>query len=141
MNHFNSKTYAWVDVQVLLLGKLVTGIRGIDYKIKHQKEALFASGKKARGIQFGKKEYEGIITILQSELIALHNAAKAKGYDDATDIEFDMIVSYLPKNGVIQTDKVINLSITECPYGLKEGDLHQEHALPFIACDVEPNVL
>lgn len=141
MDNFNSKEYAWIDVTLVMLGKPVTGLRGIEYKMKRQKEALFATGKKARGIQLGKKEYEGTITVLQSELIAMQTAAKAKGYDDVTDLEFDAIVSYVPKSGVVQTDKIVNLSITEAPYGIKEGDLFQEIALPFIACDVEPNVV
>ncbi|CUP50975.1 MULTISPECIES: hypothetical protein [Bacteroidales] len=141
MDNFNSKEYAWIDVTLVMLGKPVTGLRGIEYKMKRQKEALFATGKKARGIQLGKKEYEGTITVLQSELIAMQTAAKAKGYDDVTDLEFDAIVSYVPESGVVQTDKIVNLSITEAPYGMKEGDLFQEIALPFIACDVEPNVV
>lgn len=141
MDSFNSKEYAWIDVTLVMLGKPVTGLRGIEYKMKRQKEALFATGKKARGIQLGKKEYEGTITVLQSELIAMQTAAKAKGYDDVTDLEFDAIVSYVPKSGIVQTDKIVNLSITEAPYGMKEGDLFQEIALPFIACDVEPNVI
>ena len=115
--------------------------RQIEYKSKRAKELLFASGKKARGIQMGKKEYEGTITVLQSELIAMQTAAKAKGYDDVTDLEFDIIVSYISETGVVQTDKVVNASITEAPNSIKEGDLYSEHALPFIACDVEYNVV
>ena len=124
-----------------MLGKPVTGLRGIEYKSKRQKEALYATGKKARGIQLGKKEYEGTITVLQSELIAMQAAAKAKGYDDITDLEFDIIVSYIPEGGVVQTDKVVNASITEAPNSIKVDDLYSEHALPFIACDVEYNVI
>lgn len=138
---FNSNEYAWVDIKVMLLGREVTGLRGMEYKVKRQKEALFATGMKARGIQKGKKEYEGTITILQSELIALDRAAQEKGYEDITDIDFDIIVSYLPDNSVITTDKVVNASITEIPRGMKEGDLQMEIALPFIALDVVSNVL
>lgn len=141
MATFNSKEYDWATVTVVLLGKPVEGIRGIEYKSKRAKELLFASGKKARGIQMGKKEYEGSITVLQSELIAMQTAAKAKGYDDVTDLEFDIIVSYISETGVVQTDKVVNASITEAPNSIKEGDLYSEHALPFIACDVEYNVV
>lgn len=141
MTTFNSKEYAWVDVNVVLLGKPVVGLRGIEYKSKRQKEALYATGKKARGIQMGRKEYEGTVTVLQSELIAMQAAAKAKGYDDVTDLEFDIIVSYVSESGVVQTDKVVNASITEAPNNMKEGDLYSEHALPFIACDVEYNVV
>lgn len=141
MATFNSKEYDWTTVTVVLLGKPVEGIRGIEYKSKRAKELLFASGKKARGIQMGKKEYEGTITVLQSELIAMQTAAKAKGYEDVTDLEFDIIVSYISETGVVQTDKVVNASITEAPNSIKEGDLYSEHALPFIACDVEYNVV
>ena len=141
MGKFNSKEYAWIDVNVVMLGKPVTGLRGIEYKSKRQKEALYATGKKARGIQLGKKEYEGTITVLQSELIAMQATAKAKGYDDITDLEFDIIVSYIPEGGVVQTDKVVNASITEAPNSIKVDDLYSEHALPFIACDVEYNVI
>lgn len=138
---FNSNEYAWIDINVVMLGREVVGLRGIEYKVKRQKEALFAAGKKARGIQKGKKEYEGTITLLQSEIIALDRAAQEKGYEDITDVDFDVIVSYLPENGIITTDKVINASITEIPRGMKEGDLQMEIVLPFIALDVETNVL
>lgn len=141
MASFNSKEYAWVDVNVVMLGKTVSGLRGIEYKTKRTKEALYATGKKARGIQMGRKEYEGTITVLQSELIAMQAAAKEKGYDDVTDLEFDVIVAYVSESGVVQTDKVVGASITEAPNSIKEGDLYSEHALPFIACDVEYNVV
>lgn len=141
VRNFNSKEYAWIDVQVVLLGRPVTGLRGISYKTKRQKETLYATGKKARGIQFGKKEVDGTITVLQSEFIAMNRAAQEKGYDDITDIEFDVIVSYLPETGIIQTDKIVGLSITEGGHDIKEGDLYQEVSLPFIACDTEFNVI
>lgn len=141
MTNFNSKEYSWIDLQVVLLSRTVTGLRGMSYKIKRQKEALFAAGKKARGIQFGKKEVDGTITVLQSELIAMNRAAIEKGYDDITDIVFDVIVSYIPDGGTIQTDKIISVSITEIPSDIKEGDLYQEIALPFIACSIEFNVI
>lgn len=141
MKNFDSKEYAWIDVKVVFLGKEVGGLRGIAYKAKRQTEALFAAGKKARGIQRGKKEYEGTITLLQSELIALNNAAKQKGYDDISDIEFDAVVAYAPDGGVISTDIVKGIAITEVPSEMKEGDMYQEIALPFIALDVEYNVV
>ncbi len=137
---FNSNEYAWVDVRVALLGREVTGLRGIEYKVKYQKEALYATGKKARSIQKGKKEYEGTITLLQSELIALDRAAQEKNYEDITDIDFDVVVTYISEDNVVTTDKIVNASITEIPRGIKEGDLQQEIALTFIALDVESNV-
>lgn len=40
MSSFNSKEYAWIDVKLVMLGKEVTGLRGIEYKMKRQKECL-----------------------------------------------------------------------------------------------------
>jgi hypothetical protein len=138
---FNSKEYSWADIKVVLLGREVTGIRAVEYKTKHQKELLYAAGRKARSVQWGKKEHEGTITVLQSELIALDNAAKMKGWDDVTDMDFDIIVSYISSSGIVSTDKILQASITEIPKSFKEGDLFLEVALPFIALHIEHNVL
>jgi len=139
---FTGNEYAWKDVIVTLLGRPVTGIRGIEYKTKQQTEALFAAGTKARSIQKGKIEIAGTITILQSEMNALNRAAKEKGYTSATELSFDIIICYVPENGLaITTDKLIGVSLSEIGHGIKEGDLYQEHALPFIAMDIEYNVI
>ncbi len=141
MTKFDSKEYSWIDVNVVILAKLVTGIRGIEYKITRKTEAVYGAGKKPKGIQLGAKEYSGSLTLLQSEYIALTTAAQTKGYDDVTDLEFDIIVSYISESGVVQTDMVVNACITEAPISIKQGDLYQEIVLPFVACDVIPNVV
>jgi hypothetical protein len=138
---FNSKEYSWADIKVVLLGREVTGIRAVEYKTKHQKELLYAAGRKARSVQWGKKEHEGTITVLQSELIALDNAAKAKGWDDVTDMDFDIIVSYISSSGIVSTDKILQASITEIPKSFKEGDLFLVVALTLFALHIENNVI
>lgn len=140
MLNFNSKEYTWSDLSVSMLGRTVTGIRGIEYKKKMTKEALYAAGGRPRSIQHGKREYEGSLTLLQSELIALNRAAKEKGYEDIMDVEFDVVASYVAGDDNIVTDRIVNVSISELPRTLKEGDLYMEVALPFIALDVEENI-
>jgi len=138
---FKGNEYAWKDVTIAFLGRPVTGIRGIEYKTKQQTEALYAAGSKARCIQKGKIEIEGTITILQSEMNALNLTAKAAGYTSATELNFDIIVCYVSEDGVVTTDKLEGVSLTEVGHGIKEGDLYQEHALPFIAMDIKYNVV
>lgn len=101
---------------------------------------VYASGNMGRAVQHGKREYDGTITVLQSELIALNIAAAAAGHKDALDLDFDIIVAYTGDNGVMVMDKIVNASITELPVGMKEGDFKSEHALPFIAMDVKNNI-
>jgi hypothetical protein len=137
---FNSKEYNWNSLKAFFLGRLVTGIRGVEYKKTLDKEALYAMGGQPRAIQHKNSAYEGTITLLQSEVIALNRAAVAAGYKDCTEIEFDIVVSYA-QNGVITTDRIVQASITEDPRSFKQGDAFMEIALPFIALDVEDSVV
>ncbi|MCR9011960.1 MULTISPECIES: hypothetical protein [Porphyromonadaceae] len=139
MVRINNKEYAWGDIIVTLFGRPVTGITGIEYKTKKAKEAKFGSGRHAKSIQHGKREIEGTITLMQSEIIALNQAARQKGYKDILDVDFDILVSYM--DGVaITTDKIVCVSISELPAGMKEGDTQSEHALPFLALDIDYDV-
>lgn len=136
----NGQEYAWGDVVITLFGQPVLGIRGIDYKQKKNKEALYAAGRYAKSIQHGRRESEGTLTILQSELIALNKSAVAAGYKDILDVDMDILVSYVGSNGVTTIDRIIKASFSELPQGLKEGDMNQEIALPFVALDIEFNI-
>lgn len=136
---FNSKEYSYVNINVVVLGRTLTGLRGIEYTPKMNKELLYGAGVNPKAIQSGRREYEGTLTVLQSELEALNRAAKEAGYTDCLDLEFDIVVTYV-SDGVISTDIVRCASITEYPKGMKEGDLYSEHALPFIALRIDTNV-
>lgn len=136
---FNSKEYSYCDMSVTVLGRPITGLHGMEYKAKKAKAALYGAGVNPKSIQHGRREYEGTLTVLQSELEALNRAAKEAGYTDCLDLEFDIIVTYVSE-GVVTTDIVRCASITEFPKGMKEGDLNSEHALPFIALRVDTNI-
>lgn len=134
---FNSKEYEWADVSVVMAGRSVTGIRGIEYSSSQEKEALYAKGNKPHGIQRGNKSYSGTITLLQSELEALSEAAGS----DALDATFNVVVCYgnPMKGDTIKTDLLAGVEITEIPKGLKQGDKFMEIALPVIMLDVKQN--
>lgn len=136
---FNSKEYSYCDVQATILGRPLTGLRGIEYTAKKSKEALFGAGVNPKSIQHGRREYEGTLTVLQSEMEALNRAAKEAGYTDCLDLEFDIVVTYT-SGETVTTDIIRCASITEFPKGMKEGDLNSEHALPFIALGIDTNL-
>ena len=50
---FNSREYEWSDVNVVAAGRPVTGIRGVKYSSKQEKEVLHAKGNKPHSIQRG----------------------------------------------------------------------------------------
>lgn len=132
---FNSREYEYADVSLVMAGRLVTGMRGVDYTSSQEKEALYAKGNKPHAIQRGNKSYTGNITLLQSELEALERAAGG----DALDASFDIIVAYgnPSKGDVIKFDLLKGCEITEIPKGLKQGDKFMEINLPLIMVDIK----
>lgn len=134
---FNSKEYEWADVSAIIAGRSVTGLRGVEYSSSQEKEALYAKGNKPHGIQRGNKSYSGTITLLQSELEALEEAAGG----DALDARFNVIVAYgnPTKGDVLKTDLLVGVEITEIPKGMKQGDKFMEVALPVVMLDVKKN--
>lgn len=138
---FNSKEYSFCDVSVFMLGRFVATLRGIEYKTKKNKEVLYAAGENPRSIQHGKREIEGTLTVLQSDLIAMDRAAQEAGKTDCLDLDIDLVISYMGENGIVTTDKINQASFTEDARSIKEGDLYMECALPFIAMGVKKNVI
>lgn len=140
MATFNSKEYSWSNIQVVLFGRVVIGIRGIKYKVSQEKEAVYGMGNKPLGIQSGNKSYEGEIMLLQSELEAIQRAAGTG--NDLTDIPaFDIQVSYVDKaTGVIVNDVVKFAEFTEAEKGMEQGDKFMEITMPFIALDIQKNI-
>lgn len=129
----NTREYEWSDVTVVLAGRLVTGLRGVKYSAKQEKELLHAKGNKPHSIQRGNKTYDGEIALLQSEYEALKQASGG----DILDASVDIVAAYgNPTAGdVITTDVLIGVEFTEDNTEWKQGDKFQEKTLPFLFID------
>lgn len=129
----NSREYEWSDVNVVWAGKVVTGLRGVKYGSKQEKELVHGKGNKPMSIQRGNKTYDGELTLLQSEYTTLREACGG----DVLDGSFDIVVSYgnPTKGDVITTDILVGVEITEDQTEWKQGDKYQEKSLPFIYLD------
>lgn len=130
---FNSREYEWSDVNVVAAGRPVTGIRGVKYSSKQEKEVLHAKGNKPHSIQRGNKTYDGELTVTQSE----YEALRVAGGGDILDISIDIVVAYgnPSKGDVITTDLLMGVEFTEDNTEWKQGDKFQEKSLPFIFLD------
>ena len=129
----NTREYEWADVAVVMAGRLVTGLRGVKYSAKQEKELLHAKGNKPHSIQRGNKTYDGEVTLLQSEYEALKQASGG----DILDASIDIVAAYgNPSAGdVITTDMLVGVEFTEDNTEWKQGDKFQEKTLPFIFID------
>lgn len=134
---FDSKQFAWSNVEVFMMGKLLTAIRGVKYKAAQEKEHLHGRGSEPLSIQSGNKTYEGEITLLQSEVEALERAAGAG--NDIFDLPgFDIVVTYVPKTGAGLTSDIIKgAELMESEKGMLQNDKFAEIAIPFMALKIE----
>jgi hypothetical protein len=134
---FNSRQYEWADLTLVLGGRDITGIRGVKYSEKAEKEALFAKGRYAHSIQTGNVAVEGEITLLQSEYEALVIA----GGGSVLGLSLDGVFGYgNPALGDTPIfDRVLGISFTEAAKELKQGDKFMEITLPFVALSVKNN--
>ena len=129
----NTREYEWADVNVVLAGRVVTGLRGVKYSSKQEKELLHAKGNKPHSIQRGNKTYDGEITLVQSEYEALKKASGG----DILDASMDIVAAYGNPNAgdVITTDVLVGVEFTEDNTEWKQGDKFQEKTLPFLYID------
>jgi hypothetical protein len=118
-----------------MAGRNVTGLRGVKYSAKQEKELLHAKGNKPHSIQRGNKTYDGEITLLQSEYEALKQACGG----DILDASLDIVAAYgNPTAGdVITTDVLVGVEFTEDNTEWKQGDKFQEKTLPFLFIDLK----
>lgn len=136
----NNREYAWGDIAILLDGQPVAGARGINYKVSQNKEALMAAGREPRAIQKGSRSYEGSLTVLQSELMALNRRARLAGYKDLLGADISLIVSYSINGVAMMVDRLNCVNFSEYSIDASTDTMFLEIELPFIALDAEMEV-
>ena len=87
---FDTRQYEYADINVALGGRVITGLRGIKYSSKQEKEAVYGKGNEPMHIQKGNISYEGEVTLLQSELETLRLAGKGS----VLGLRLDAVVAY-----------------------------------------------
>ncbi|MCF8218705.1 MAG: hypothetical protein K9J21_06955 [Bacteroidales bacterium] len=140
-NSFDSKEYAWKDIDVMALGRIIGGLEDVSYTRSVDKERRYGRGNKARSIQTGNEEISGSITVHQSELSGMNQAAKEAGFNDITEVPLDLIVRYASTGEIVQTiDKIQRAEVSEYQKGMSQGDKYSAIELPFIALALQEDI-
>ena len=129
---FNTKEFAWHNIEIALFGRVLTGARGVEYKVTKEKELVHGRGENPHSVQSGNKAYEGTLTLLQSEVEAIQR--QLRDDQDLTDLEgFSVTVAYVPKTGANVVTHILKaVEFTEDPRAMNQNDKFQEIALPII---------
>lgn len=130
---FDNKEVTWANMKVVMLGKELTGIRGIKYKAIQEKEHLHGAGDEPIGIQRGKRTYEGEIKLLKFEYDILADAVKKAGGRDILDLTADIIVTYVRDNeSTPRTDIIRGFQFKDFEKGWEQGAKFMEITLPIV---------
>lgn len=126
---YNSKQYGWKDLSIVLGGRIIEGVTEVEYAKKQATDFLYGRGNDPHDIVEGNNEYEGKITVWQSELEAMTRDAPSK---DITKLRPDIIVTYAAEEGgQTVTDILKNVKFPEYKKGFKQGDKNMLVELPF----------
>lgn len=128
---FNSRQYEYADITLQFGGVDLVTLRGVKFKKKVEREAVYGKGRQPLSIQSGNESFEGDFQILKSDYDALEDAAGG----NVLDIRTDILVSFgNPSTGdTLRTKKLIGVAITEVEQAMKQGDKFMEITMPFIA--------
>lgn len=140
MGAFNTNEFAWKDISINILGITISGVTNVKYSTEKGKEYLYGKGDDPLAVQHTNKGYPGEITLFQSVIEALEDAAKKVNPNfDVTDVDFDIIVAY----GVgitTRTDIIKGASIEKYEKGMAQGDPNMEVTLTFKAIGIQRGV-
>lgn len=137
---YNSIEYAWKDLEVTFLGRVIGRLLEIEYTTEVEKKHIYGRGKKALGVQTGNEKVTAQCTVGQSELEAMiRKAQELRPGAKPTDMSFDINVCYRTDTTLVR-DRVLGFTITQMPKGMKQGDVEMQVKLPGIALDVLYNI-
>jgi hypothetical protein len=132
----NGNEYSWGDIVLTVNGAPVSGVRAIEYGESRTVDNIYGAGAYPVGRGYGNIEATAKITLLMSEVIAISNAAPNHRLDDIAP--FDIVVSYLPVNGLkIVHDKIRNCQFKGNSRSWKQGDTSKEVELELIVSHIE----
>ena len=132
---FSSSEYGWCDISVVFGGRILEGITEVEYTEKREKDKLYGRGSKPHKILRGNYDYDGKVTLWQSELEAMTRDAPD---NDILKLNFEIVIAYIPHDGgQIVVDILKSVEITELKKGMKQGDKNMLVELPIVFLNVK----
>lgn len=119
----NGVEYAWGDITLTLGGEPVVGITAIDYGEEQVIENHYGAGRYPVSRSKGKITPSAKITASLNEVIRWQNQSPTGRLQDLDP--FTIVVSYIPEEGEVVNDKILNCQFTKNTRSCKEGDTQQ----------------
>jgi hypothetical protein len=132
----NGNEYSWADIVCSINGAPVTGITAIEYNDKRAVANVYGAGANPVARGHGNIESTAKVTLLMGEVEAIAAAAPKHKLDNIAP--FDIVVSYIPENGLkIVHHKIRNCQFTGNSRAWKQGDTSKEVELELIPSHID----
>ena len=131
----NGIEYAWGDIVATVGGVPVVGITAIDYADEQDVENHYGSGRLPVSRSKGRITPTAKITVSMIEVLAWQKASPTGRLQDLAP--FPIVVSYLPEDGQIVTDKILNCQFKKNTRSWKEGDTRQLVELDLVPSNIQ----
>lgn len=130
----NGIAMVWSDIQVPFLGTPLTGVTAISFTEKQDKTNNYGIGNKPVSRGYGRKTFEGSITMLAEEW---RNVVAASPSGSLNDIPFfDLPILYINAAGLYMSSTLKAVDFSESHFDSKEGDTMIPITIPFIMADI-----
>ena len=143
--NIKSSEYAWHQCEVKVLGRVIKGITGFEFKKAVEKEALYGAGQHAIDIQEGNITCSGNLTLFGFEQDRMDSAAQLAGYDDILSVPHEAIVitALMSKFAKDPITKIVatGVAFTEKTDTMAQNDKKRECPLPFICMDIQKTTI
>ena len=125
MPYVNGELVGWADIVVTIAGVPITGITGVEYNDEQQVDPKYGAGRYPVGYGKGRITCTGKITLYHEEVVAIQRQA------------FNIVVSYLPAQGLPVIDKLRNCLFKKNGRGWSEGDTGKTVDLDLVMSHIE----
>lgn len=143
--NIKSSEYAWHHAEIKVLGRVIKGITGFEFKKTTEKEAIYGAGQEAIDIQEGNIACSGSLTLFGYEKDRMDSAARLAGYDDITQVPHELIVitAMLRKAAKDPLTEITatGVAFTETADSMSQNDKKRTCELPFICMDIQKTTL
>lgn len=131
---FNSEEYSWSDIKVFFGGREITGITGVKLKESQAKTNIYAKGNLPVARGRGNVMFEGEISLLQSEMLAiLASVPTIKRRSLNVVKNLTLVCTFMIEGSpLLSTHIATGVEFTEFSDGGNQGDDHMPVQLPLI---------
>lgn len=128
--YINGKSYAWAEVEVSVMGVILTELSAIEYKDERKTVLNYGAGSEPISYGYGPKTCSGGITLKMS---AVESMQKVAPQGDITLLPpFSIVVSFVGDANKVVTHKILGCLIKGNTRGLKQGDTDVEVKLDLL---------